>query len=74
MAVANTKATNKITMTPSDLKTTFEALQIAPTYLSKRFIMMELLGWSEELIAKNADLRTEEANAEKIGNKSGAYR
>ena len=60
--------------TPDELKTIFEALAIAPSYLSKRFIMNELLGWSEDIIAKNVKLKQEEIDQERVGNKVGGYR
>jgi hypothetical protein len=67
------RITNK-EISPDDLKTLFEAMNNAPGFLSKRFIMLELLGWSDELIAKNVKLKQEEINAEKTGDKVGAYR
>jgi hypothetical protein len=63
-----------VVMTGSELKVIFEALSIVPAYLSKRFVMTELLGWSDDLIVKNAKLKQEEIDAEKIGNKVGAFR
>ena len=69
MATAVGKALN-----PAELKIVFEALHMAPSYLSRRFILRELLGWSDELIEINAKLRMEESNAEKTGNKIGAFK
>ena len=66
MATAVGKALN-----PAELKIVFEALHMAPSYLSRRFILRELLGWSDEI---NAKLRMEESNAEKTGNKIGAFK
>jgi len=60
--------------TPSELKVVFEALNMAPSYLSRRFILREMLGWSDELIATNATLRREEEQALKTGNNVGAFR
>ena len=62
------------TYEPQELKTLFEALNVAPGYLSKRFIMKELLGWDDKRMEENARLRTEEDQQSKIGNKVGAYR
>ena len=62
------------TYEPQELKTLFEALNVAPSYLSKRFIMKELLGWDDKRMEENARLRTEEDQQSKIGNKVGAYR
>jgi len=68
-------ATTKTTaLSPSELKIVFEALNMAPSYLSRRFVLRELLGWSDELIATNANLRREEEQAQKTGNNVGAFR
>ena len=60
--------------TPEELKTVFEAFSIAPGYLSKRFIMCELLGWSDDMIGRNAKLRQEEIDQERQGNRIGGYK
>lgn len=62
------------TYEPQELKTLFEALSITPSYLSKRFVMKELLGWDEKRIEENVRLRNEEEQQSKIGNKVGGYR
>lgn len=62
------------TYEPQDLKTLFDALNVAPGYLSKRFIMKELLGWDDRRIEENVRLRNEEEQQTKIGNKVGGYR
>lgn len=62
------------TYTPEQLKTLFEAMSIAPPWLSKRFIMRELCGWSDDMIADNAVLRTEEETQSQRNNKIGGYR
>lgn len=59
---------------PQELKTLFEALSIAPSYLSKRFIMKELCGWSDKMINDNASLKIDEEQQIKIGNKLGGYK
>lgn len=59
---------------PQDLKTLFEAIQIAPGWMSKRFVMKELLGWDDKRIEDNARLRSEEEQQAKIGNKVGGYK
>lgn len=59
---------------PNELKTLFDAMNIAPGYLSKRFIMKELCGWSDKMIEENAKLRTEEEQQSKIGNRIGGYK
>lgn len=61
-------------MSPSDLKTLFEALSIAPAWMSKRFILRHYCGWSDDTINENATLRVEEDNQTKIGNKVGGYK
>ena len=63
-----------LTYTPQDLKTLFEAFQIAPSWLSKRFIMKELCGWNDAAIEQNVKLMTEEQAQNAKGNKVGAYR
>lgn len=62
------------TYEPQELKTLFEALNTAPSYLSKRFVMKELLGWDDKRIEENVRLRNEEDQQSKIGNKVGGYR
>lgn len=59
---------------PQDLKTLFEAFQIAPSWLSKRFIMKELCGWNDAAIEENVKLMTEEQAQFTKGNKIGAFR
>ncbi len=59
---------------PEELKTLFEAMNIAPGYLSKRFIMKDLCGWDDKLIEENVKLRMEEEQQMKIGNKVGGYK
>lgn len=61
-------------LTPSDLKILFEALTLAPSFLSKRFIMMELLGWDDTMMNKNIKMLTEETHAIKTGDKFGGIR
>ena len=63
-----------IVYSPQDLKTLFEAFQIAPSWLSKRFIMKELCGWNDAAIEENVKLMTEEQAQSTKGNKIGAYR
>ena len=60
--------------TPDELKTIMEAINIAPSWMSKRFIMSELLGWSEERVARNVVLKQQEDQQTQIGNKAGGYR
>lgn len=59
---------------PDQLKTLFEAMNMAPSYLSKRFVMKNLCGWSDEMIAENMELKNEEEQQSKIGNRIGGYR
>lgn len=68
------KAPDKNTYDPHELKTLFEAIQIAPSWLSKRFIMQELCGWDEVRMTRNVMLRNEEDQQSKIGNKIGGYK
>ena len=62
------------TYTPEQMKILFEAMNIAPSWMSKRFIMRELCGWSDEKIAENVMLRTEEETQSQRNNKIGGYR
>lgn len=68
------KAAPKTFLSPLELKTLFEALTMAPSYMSKRFILTEMLGWSDEMVAKNMKLRQEEQQMEKVGDRAGAYK
>lgn len=61
-------------MSPSELKTLFEALTIAPQWMSKRFILKHYCGWTDADIQENANQRNEEEQQSKIGNKTGAFR
>lgn len=53
--------------TPEELKTLVDALNGAPSYLSKRFVLRHLCGWSDELINENARLKLEEEQQKRIG-------
>lgn len=61
-------------MDPQNMKTLFDALNTAPSWLSKRFILTNLCGWPQSWIDANAQLRTEEESLTKIGNKIGGYK
>lgn len=61
-------------LTPEELRVLFEALRIAPTYLSKRFILTNLCGWDDEDLALNVKLRIEEEQNSTTGNKIGGYK
>jgi hypothetical protein len=61
-----------MTYTPAELKVLFEALNSAPSYLSKRFILKNMLGWSEEQLKQNMSMIEEEQSLKKMG-KTGAY-
>ena len=54
---------------PDQLKTLVDALNGAPSYLSKRFVLKHLCGWSDEMIAENMKLKQEEDQQAKIGEK-----
>ena len=43
----------------------FEALNNAPSYLSKRFILKHMVGWSDEDLKLNLQMLQEEADAKK---------
>ncbi len=63
--MATTK--NHKTYAPDELKTLVDALNGAPSYLSKRFVLKHLCGWSDELINENAKLKLEEEQQKRIG-------
>ena len=56
--------------TPDELKIVVDSLNVLPSYLSKRFVLKHLLGWTDELIAENVRLKQEELDKEKIGDKT----
>jgi hypothetical protein len=60
------------TYTPEELKMLFEALNQAPSYLSKRFILKHLLHWTDDDLAVNMQYQEEENRMKKMG-KTGAY-
>ena len=60
--------------TPDELKTLMEAIGIAPSWMSKRFIMQELCGWSEARMKMNVQLKQEEDQQSQMGNRAGGYR
>lgn len=53
--------------TPDELKTLVDALNGAPSYLSKRFVLKHLCGWSDEMINENAKMKLEEEQQKRIG-------
>jgi hypothetical protein len=53
--------------TPEELKILVDALNGAPSYLSKRFILKYLCGWSDELVEENMKLKMQEEQQKKIG-------
>ena len=55
---------------PEDLKILVDALNTAPAYLSKRFVLKRLCGWSDDMIAENMRLKTEETASGKQGDMS----
>lgn len=61
-------------MSPGDLKTLFEALSIAPQWMSKRFILKNYCGWTDAEISANAEMRLEEEQQAKIGNRIGGFK
>lgn len=53
--------------TPEQLKIVVDALNGSPSYLSKRFVLKHLLGWSDKLIEENYKLKLEEDQQSKRG-------
>jgi hypothetical protein len=58
--------------TPDELKTLFDALNSAPSWISKRFVLKSMLGWSDEDLKQNITMIEEENRMRSMGNK-GAY-
>jgi hypothetical protein len=69
MTTKNTQ-TNK-TYTPQELKILFEALSIMPSYLSKRYVLKHMLGWSDDDLRQNITMMDEEANMKRLGQRGG---
>lgn len=59
--------TTKPMYSPEDLKTLVDALNTAPAYLSKRFVLKRLCGWTDDMIAENMKLKNEETTLGKQG-------
>ena len=57
--------------TPEELATLFNALNSCPSFLSKRFVLKNMLGWTENDLSINMKLIEEEQSLKKIGNKGG---
>lgn len=58
--------------TAEELKTLFDALNSAPSWISRRFALKHLLGWSDEDLKQNVAMIEEEGRMRSMGNK-GAY-
>jgi hypothetical protein len=63
-------AKNILIYEPQELKTLIDALNAAPSYLSKRFILKHLCGWTDEMIQENMRMFEEEQQQIKIGAKT----
>ena len=57
---------------PTELKVLFEALNTAPSYLSKRYVLKHMLGWTDEQLKQNMSMIEEEQSLKKMG-KTGGY-
>lgn len=55
---------------PEDLKILVDALNLAPSYLSKRFILRHLCGWTDAMLEENAKLKKQEQDQIRIGDTS----
>jgi len=55
---------------PAELKILVDALNSAPSYLSKRFVLKHLCGWTDEMVTENMRLYNEEQQQSKMGDKS----
>jgi len=69
--MTKTNPTTGMTYTPEELKVLFEALNSAPSYLSRRFILKNMIGWSDDDLKANMTMLEEEAAMKRIGNKGG---
>lgn len=67
MAVTSKNTKN---YTPDELKTLVDALNGAPAYLSKRFVLKHLCGWTDDMLSENARMKTEEEQQMKIGDRT----
>jgi len=74
MTDESTDSSGSMVHNPQDLKTLFEAMQLAPSWMSKRFIMKELCGWNDTAIELNVKLMTEENAQVTKGNRIGGYK
>lgn len=63
----STKKTTPKYYTAEELKCVFDALNIAPSYLSKRFILLHMLGWDEEQLRLNMQLVEQEKEFARMG-------
>jgi len=54
---------------PEELKILVDALNGAPAYLSKRFILKHLCGWTDGMIAENVKMKNEESMMIQQGDK-----
>lgn len=63
----STSATRKNMYTPEELKILVDALNGAPSYLSKRFILKHLCGWTDDMLEENAKLKKQENDQTRIG-------
>lgn len=53
--------------TAEELKCLFDALNSAPSYLSKRFILLHMVGWDEEKLRLNMQLVEQEKELARMG-------
>jgi hypothetical protein len=60
----------KMHYSPEELKILVDALNGAPSYLSKRFILKHLCGWSDAMLEINAQMKKEEQQQSRIGDKT----
>jgi hypothetical protein len=65
--------TNTALYTAEELRQLFEALHAAPGYISKRFILQHLCGWSEDMIKNNQQMKQQELDASKTGDRVKGY-
>lgn len=73
MALKDTKTVNTARYTNEELRQLFDALHTAPSYLSKRFILQHLCGWNEDMILCNQQMKQQELDATKMGDRVKGY-
>ena len=59
--------------TADELETLFRAVSSAPSYLSRKFILKVLCGWTDDMLDTNLKMRADESVATRNGDKFKGY-